>query len=130
MKKVEPPKTVEEYLERIPTEARKALEKVRKAIKAAAPKAEEVISYGIPLYKQNGMLVGLGAAKKHGSLYPGPEAVMQFANELKAYKTAKGTIQFPYDKPMPAALVKKIVKHRIADNEARAIAKKQKVKKK
>jgi uncharacterized protein YdhG (YjbR/CyaY superfamily) len=115
-----PPKDVDEYLAGVPKEARATLEKVRKAIKAAAPKASEVISYQMPMYKQNGMLVGFAAFKDHCSIFPGPAVINAHQEELKGYKTSKGTIRFTVDKPLPDALVKKMVKTRIQENEARA----------
>lgn len=111
-------KSVDEYLAALPEDARATLEKIRKAVKAAAPKAAEVISYQMPMYKQNGMLVGFAAFKNHCSLFPGTKPIATFKDELKAYKTSKGTIQFPIGKPLPAALVKKLVKTRLAENEA------------
>lgn len=129
MKKVKPgatPQTVDAYLAALPEEARATLEKLRKTIKAAAPKATEVISYQIPMYKHHGMLVGFAAFKNHCSFFPGAKAVATHKDELKAYKTSKGTIQFPIGKPLPAALVKKIVKTRIAENEKRAAEKEKK----
>ena len=121
MKKVKPgaiPQTVDDYLATLPEESRATLEKVRKTIKAAAPKATEVISYQIPMYKQHGMLVGFAAFKDHCSLFPGAKALATYKDELKAYKTSKGTIRFPIGKPLPTALVKKLVKTRLAENEA------------
>jgi uncharacterized protein YdhG (YjbR/CyaY superfamily) len=115
-----PPKDVDEYLAGVPKEARATLEKLRKAIKAAAPRASEVISYQMPMYKQNGMLVGFAAFKDHCSLFPGPAVIKAHQEDLKGYKTSKGTIRFPSDKPLPAALVKKMIKTRIQENEARA----------
>jgi len=128
MKKVKPgaiPQTVDDYLASIPEEARSTLEKIRKNIKAAAPKATEMISYQIPMYKHHGMLIGFAAFKGHCSLFPGSKALARYKDELKAYETSKGTIRFPIGKPLPAALVKKLVKTRIAENEA-AFDKKQK----
>jgi len=122
MKKVRPdaiPQTVDDYLAALPEEARATLEKIRKTIKAAAPKATEVISYQIPMYKHHGMLVGFAAFKNHCSFFPGAKPVATFKDELKAYKTSKGTIRFPIGKPLPAALVRKLVKERIAENEER-----------
>ena len=121
MKKVKPsatPKTVDDYLAALPQEARATLEKIRKTIKAVAPKATEVISYQIPMYKHHGMLVGFAAFKDHCSFFPGAKPISTYKDELKAYKTSKGTIRFPIGKPLPAALVKKLVKARIAENEA------------
>ena len=124
MKKVKPHatplKTVDAYLAALPEEARATLEKIRKAIKAAAPKATEVISYQIPMYKQHGMLVGFASFKDHCSFFPGAKPVATYKDELKAYETSKGTIRFPVGKPLPAALVKRLVKARIAENEKRA----------
>jgi uncharacterized protein YdhG (YjbR/CyaY superfamily) len=121
MKKVKPgaaPQTVDDYLAALPEEARVTLEKIRKTIKAVAPKATEGISYQMPMYKQHGMLVGFAAFKDHCSFFPGAEPIAAHKDELKAYKTSKGTIRFPIGKPLPAALVKKLVKTRIAENEA------------
>ncbi len=121
MKKVKPgatPQTVDDYLAALPEEARATLEKIRKTIKAVAPKATEVISYQMPMYKHHGMLVGFAAFKDHCSLFPGTKAMVTYKDELKAYKTSKGTIRFPIGKPLPAALVMKLVKTRIAENEA------------
>jgi uncharacterized protein YdhG (YjbR/CyaY superfamily) len=126
MKKVKPgatPQTVDDYLAALPEEARATLEKIRKTIKAAAPKATEVISYQMPMYKYHGMLVGFAAFKDHCSFFPGANPVATFKDELKAYKTSKGTIRFPIGKPLPAALVKKLVKARVAENEERAAEK-------
>ena len=126
MKKVKPgatPQTVDDYLAALPEEARATLEKIRKTIKAVAPKATEVISYQMPMYKYHGMLVGFAAFKDHCSFFPGANPVATFKDELKAYKTSKGTIRFPIGKPLPAALVKKLVKARVAENEERAAEK-------
>lgn len=112
-------KTVDQYLDTVPEEARVTLEKLRANIRSAAPKAEEVISYGIPTYKLNGSLIGFGAAGKHCGLYVMSYAVMdEFKNELKKYDTATSTIRFPFDKPLPTTLVKKIVQARIKENDA------------
>jgi uncharacterized protein YdhG (YjbR/CyaY superfamily) len=121
-----PARTVDDYLAALPQDAQVALEKLRKVIKAAAPKATEVISYQIPMYKQDGMLVGFAAFKDHCSFFPGALPLAIYKDELKGYKTSKGTIRFPIDKPLPAALVKKIVKTRIAENEKRAAEKEKK----
>ena len=113
------PETVDEYLAGVPEPARSTLERVRAVIRSVVPpEAVEVISYRIPMFKYKGMLVGFAAFSHHCSLFPGalPEA---FRDELKGYPTSKGTIQFPVDKPLPATLVKKLVKARIAQNENR-----------
>ncbi|WP_042683589.1 iron chaperone [Candidatus Nitrosotenuis chungbukensis] len=113
-------KTVDDYLAAVPDDARAALAKIRSAIKAAAPKATETISYRIPMYKDHGSLVGFGAFRDHCSFFVASPSVMRsHSAELKGYKLGKATINFPADKPLPAALVKKLVKARIAENEAR-----------
>lgn len=111
-------KSVDEYLANIPEPARSTLKHIRAVIKSAVPKeTTEVISYRIPMFKFNGMLVGYAAFAKHCSLFPtGSGVIEKFAKELKGYKTSRGTIQFPSDKPLPDALVKKIVKQRIKEN--------------
>ncbi len=115
------PKSVDEYLERVSEPARSTLNKVRAVIRAAVPEeSTEGISYGIPMFKYKGVLMGLGAFPDHCSLFVTSPAVMvEFKSELKKYSTSKGTIHFPVDKPPPAALVKKLVKARIAENEER-----------
>ena len=120
------PKTVDDYLAELPEEARATLEKLRKTIRAAAPKATEVISYQMPMYKHHGMLVGFAAFKNHLSFFPGAKAITTHKDELKAYGTSKGTIRFPIGKPLPAALVRKLVKERIVENEKRAAEKEKK----
>ena len=107
------PKSHDEYLARVPDEKRRALQKLRKEIWAAAPEAEECISYGVPGFRLNGkLLVSYGAGAKHCAFYPG-SIVQQFKKELKDYDTAKGTIRFAADEPLPGALVRTIVKARI-----------------
>src|SRR5436190_5873586 len=111
------PKTIDEYLAQLSGDKRAALEKIRRAIRAAAPKAEECISYAIPAYRQNGkLLVGFGAAANHCSFFPmNASTVKRFKDELKQYDTSKGTIRFPTNEPLPASLVRKLVKARIAE---------------
>ena len=111
------PKTIDEYLAGLSADKRAALEKLRKTIRAAAPKAEECISYQIPAFRQNGMLVGFGATANHCSFFlMSSSTVETHKNELKEYDTSKGTIRFQPDCPLPAALVRKLVKARIAEN--------------
>jgi uncharacterized protein YdhG (YjbR/CyaY superfamily) len=119
-----PARNVDEYLAGVPKEARATLEKLRKTIKAAAPMASEVISYQMPMYKHHGMVVGFAAFKDHCSIFPGAAVMDAYKEELKRYDTSKGTIRFPANKPLPAALVKKLVKARIKENEGRANRKK------
>ena len=111
-------RTVDEYLAGVPEPACSSLKHIRKVIQSVVPKeTTEVISYGIPMFKFNGMLVGYAAFKNHCSLFPtGSGVIEKFAKELKGYSTSRGTIQFPSDKPLPDALVKKIVKARVAEN--------------
>jgi uncharacterized protein YdhG (YjbR/CyaY superfamily) len=115
-----PARDVDEFLDGVPKEARATLEKLRKTIKAAAPMASEVISYQMPMYKHHGMVVGFAAFKDHCSLFPGSAVMDAHKEELKSYDTSKGTIRFAAGKPLPATLVKKLVKARIKENEARA----------
>ena len=114
------PTSVDDYLAALPEEPRAALEKLRKAIKAAAPEATETISYQMPTFKDQGrFLVSYAAFKNHCSLFPASKAVMEaLGEELKPYFSGKGTLRFTADKPIPAALVKKIVKTRIEENAA------------
>src|SRR5712691_12251146 len=111
-----PARDVDEYLAGVPKEARAVLEKLRQTIKAAAPMASEVISYQMPMYKHHGMVIGFAAFKHHCSIFPGAAVMDAHKEELKGYSTSKGAIRFPVDKPPSAALVKKLVKARIAEN--------------
>jgi uncharacterized protein YdhG (YjbR/CyaY superfamily) len=114
-------RTVDDYLAAQPDKERAVLQELRETIRSAAPEAEEVISYRIPLYKHHGHLVGFAAFKNHCSLFVTNSAVRdQFAKELEPYKVEGTTIRFTVEKPLPAALVKRIVKSRMAENEARA----------
>jgi uncharacterized protein YdhG (YjbR/CyaY superfamily) len=114
------PKSVEEYLARVPEPARSTLKKVRAAIRSAVPReATETISYGMPAFKHNGVLVWFAAFKDHCSFFPTASVIAAFQKELKGYPTSKGTIQYPTDKPLPTTLVKKLVKARVAQNESK-----------
>ena len=112
------PETPDDYLAALDDNKRRALEKLRRDINSAAPKAEECISYGIPGFRLNGkLLVSYGAAAKHCAFYPG-STLQSFKKELKNYDTsAKGTIRFAADEPLPSALVRKIVTARIAQQK-------------
>jgi uncharacterized protein YdhG (YjbR/CyaY superfamily) len=110
------PATVDEYLAAVPTEeARSSLSRLREIIREEAPEAEEVIKYGIPTYKSNGYVVSFAAFKNHCSLFPG-HTVADFSEELHGFKTEKGTVQFSPDKPIPEALVRSMIRARLADN--------------
>lgn len=115
-----PAKTVDEYLAPFPAATRKILEKLRKVIKAAAPKAEEGISYQMPAYKYNGVLVYFAGYEKHIGFYAAPTGHAAFKKELSAYKTGKGSVQFPLDQQFPFDLVTKIVKWRVKENDGKA----------
>jgi uncharacterized protein YdhG (YjbR/CyaY superfamily) len=106
----EAPKTIEEYIERQTEQAKPYLRQVNSAIKSAIPDAAEKISWSMPTYWRQYNLIQFAAFKKHIGLYPGPEAVAAFADRLKEYKTSKGAIQLPYDKPMPLELIREIAK--------------------
>lgn len=114
-------KEIEAYLAKAPEPARKMLEEIRAIVRAAAPaETVEVFSYGMPGFRYKGSLLWYGAFKNHCGFYPGsPPMIKSLAEELKGYKTTKGAVQFPIGKPVPAALVKRVVKLRVAENEAR-----------
>ena len=110
------PESIDDYLASLTPEKRGALEKLRRAIKAAAPKAEECISYQIPAFRLDGkVLVWFGAARGHLSFFPGAAPIKALAAELEDYETRKGTIHFSVGQPLPAALVRKLVRSRIAE---------------
>ena len=111
---------IDEYLAGVPEKQRATLEKLRKTIRAAAPQAAEAISYRIPTIKHQGHLVGFAAFTNHCSFFVmSPSVIKAHRDELKTYKTAPGTIRFPVDKPLPLALVRKLVQARIEENEGR-----------
>lgn len=109
-------KTVDEYLALFSGDIRKMLEQLRAIIHKAAPDAEEVISYQMPAYKLNGMLVYFAAHTKHIGFYPTNSGIAAFENELKEFKTSKGAVQFPLGKPLPVMLIEKIVRFRVKEN--------------
>lgn len=118
-KSTAPPRDIDEYLAGVPEPARSTLNKVRAAIRSAVPpEAAEAISYRIPAFRYKGSLVAFAAFADHCSLFPMSLAVMAaFRKDLQGYHTSKGTIHFPLDKPLPAALIKKLVKARLAEKE-------------
>ena len=115
-KSTTPPTTVDAYLAAVPEPARSTLQRMRTAIRSAVPaEATEAISYGIPAFNYKGPLVWFAAFSNHCSFFPTASVIKAFKNDLKGFKTSKGTIHFPVDKPLPAALVKKMVKARLAE---------------
>src|SRR5579863_9926964 len=113
-------KTVEEYLAAVPEPARGTLEKIRAAIRSAAPReATEVISYGMPAFRYKEVLIWYAAFEDHCSLFPKADIIVQFREELAKFSTSKGTIRFPASKPPSTALIKKMVKARVAQVEAK-----------
>jgi uncharacterized protein YdhG (YjbR/CyaY superfamily)/3-methyladenine DNA glycosylase AlkD len=117
-------KNVDEYIAQFPANVKATLEKLRKGIKTAAPKAEEVISYMMPAYKYHGMLVYFAGYKNHIGFYPGAAGIAAFKDKIAVYKNAKGSVQFPIDQPLPLGLITEIVKFRVKQNEEKAVAKK------
>src|SRR5258708_24975697 len=115
------PVNVDEYISGFPKETQKMLEQLRATVKKAAPNAEEVISYAIPAFKLNGMLVWFAAFSNHIGFYPRGSGIEAFKKELSIYKGAKGSVQFPLNKPLPSGLIAKIVKFRVTENLQRAI---------
>ena len=112
--------TIDEYIAAQPAALRALLETMRATIRAAAPDAQEIISYQMPAFYLQGNLVYFGAGKNHIGFYPTPSAIQAFAQELSAYAGAKGSVRFPLDKPLPLELIGKIVAFRVAENLAKA----------
>jgi uncharacterized protein YdhG (YjbR/CyaY superfamily) len=110
------PKNFSDYADRFPKDVQQLLQKMRRTVKKAAPQAKETISYGIPAFTLNAMLVWFAAFKTHIGFYPRASAIAAFKKELSAYKRAKGSVQFPLDEPLPLALVSRIVKFRVKQN--------------
>lgn len=120
MKKVVPPATVAEYIKNASSEARPQLKRMRALIKGAVPKAEEKISYRMPLYKHHGMLVAFAAAKKHIGLYAlSGTFLKRHGKEALKYQTSKGTLQFSFTEKLPATLIKNLIKAKAKENESR-----------
>ena len=115
--------TIDEYIATFPKNIQKILEEMRATIKAAAPDAEEKISYQMPTFFLKGNLVHFAAHTKHIGFYPTPGGIEAFKEELSIYESAKGSVQFPLDKPLPLKLVSKIVKYRVAENLKKAASK-------
>lgn len=115
--------TVDQYISTFPPKTKKFLNEIRSAIQKVAPGAEEAISYNMPAFRFYGMLVWYAGYNEHIGLYPKPDVIKVFKKELTDYKLSKGTIQFPLDQPLPIDLITRIVKYRIAENQAAAAAK-------
>jgi uncharacterized protein YdhG (YjbR/CyaY superfamily) len=121
------PATIDEYIQGFPADVQSLMRRLRATIRKAAPRADEKISYNIPTFYLSGQLVYFGGFKKHIGFYPGAAAVIKFKRELSAYKGARGSVQFPFDKPMPLAVIGKIVRFRVKENLAKAAAKAKKI---
>lgn len=115
-----PKETIDEYIADFPEDVQQKLQQVRATIKATAPEAEEAIKYAIPTFILNGNLVHFGGFKNHIGFYPAPQGLDEFKEELSGYKGAKGSVQFPLDKPLPLDLITKIVKFRAQKNLEKA----------
>lgn len=117
-------KSVDEYIFYLPKETRVVLNELRKTIKKVAPESEEKISYNMPAFFQNGVLVYYAAYKNHIGFYPLPSGVKKFQKEISKYKSSKGAIQFPIDEPLPVKLITKIVRFRLEENMLKSKMKK------
>ncbi len=120
------PQTIDDYIAGYPEDVQAILEKIRAVIRDTAPEAEETIKYGIPTFTLQGNLISFAAYKKHIGLYPAPAGTAAFNQKLAAYKTAKATVRFPLDQPIPFDLVREIVKYRVKDTLQKAAAKQKK----
>ncbi len=118
------PESVDSYISDFPPDTRTKLEDLRRTIRKTAPNAEECISYAMPAYKLGGMLVYFAGYVGHIGFYPGAGGIAAFKDELSGYKWAKGSVQFPLDKPLPLKLITRIVKFRLEENIKRTQAKK------
>ena len=124
--KAGPASNIDEYVSGFPKEVQTILEKLRATIKKAAPEAKETINYAIPTFTLEGNLVHFAAFKNHIGFYPAPSGIEAFKKELSVYEGAKGSVQFPMDKPLPLSLVTRIVKFRVKENLEKAKQKKKK----
>lgn len=119
------PENIDEYIASFPLEVQEILQQIRSLIRRAAPEAREAIKYQIPTYVLNGNLVHFAAYKNHIGFYPTPSGIEHFKDELSAYKSAKGSVQFPIAEPVPLHLIEKIVRYRVAENRSKISSKKQ-----
>lgn len=115
--------SIDEYIATFPAPIQALLQEIRATIKAAAPDAQEIISYQMPAFAQKGNLVYFSAGKNHIGFYPTPSAIKAFADELSVYKGAKGSVQFQFDEPLPLDLISRMVQFRVAENLKKAEAK-------
>ena len=120
------PKTIDEYIATFPNEVQQILGELRTTIRKAAPDAEETINYQIPTFTLKGNLVHFAAYKKHIGFYPTPSGIEKFKEELAIFESAKGSIKFPIDKPLPFGLISKIVRFRVIENLEKAATKSKK----
>lgn len=120
------PTNIDAYIAEFPAEVQLLLEQIRATIKNTAPEATEAISYGMPTFKQNGNLVHFAAHKQHIGFYPLPSSIIHFRAELAEYPQAKGSVQFPFNKPLPLNIVSEIVKFRLQENNEKAASKRKK----
>jgi len=118
------PTDIDAYISDFPESTQKLLQEVRSIVKQAAPQAAEVISYGMPAFRQDGMLVYFAAFKNHIGFYPIPSGIAAFKEDLSAFKCTKGSVHFPLDKPLPAELITRIVTFRLSENRQKALLKK------
>jgi uncharacterized protein YdhG (YjbR/CyaY superfamily) len=122
--KAAPPKNIDEYIGGFPRHVQAVLRELRNVIKAAAPEAEEAIKYRIPTFVLSGNLVHFAAFQRHIGFYPTPSGIEAFRHELSAYESAKGSVQFPLDRPVPFSLITKIVKFRVKETRTKLAARK------
>ncbi|MEH7112981.1 DUF1801 domain-containing protein [Neobacillus niacini] len=120
--------SIDEYIVQFPIEVQEILQKIRSVIKESAPEAVEKISYQMPTFYLHGNLVHFAANKNHIGFYPTPSGIATFEQELSEYKSSKGAVQFPKNKPIPYGIISEIVKFRVAENEKKAEAKSKKIK--
>lgn len=113
------PVTVEAYIQEFPEEVQEIMQKIRAIVKEEAPDAQEKISYGMPTFSYKGALVHFAAYKKHIGFYPTPSGITRFEEQIKSYKHAKGSVQFPLSKPIPYDLIRQIVKARVTENQSK-----------
>jgi uncharacterized protein YdhG (YjbR/CyaY superfamily) len=117
------PTDIDTYISVFPETIQNLLQEMRATIKKAAPEAEEVISYGMPAFRQNGMLVWYAAFRNHIGFYPIPSGIQAFKDELSAFKGTKGSVHFPFDRPLPVDLISRIVSFRLTENMIKESAK-------